>query len=312
MNEVEAMISVVVLMILFSQQSFLHYIKLIKKTGPDCPPKSKKKTLRKRIWFHRLSHFGINRKVTKCHSLDDQFGPHLRVILHEPGSSAGNNKQWADRLTDGKKDALVEISVNHCHLFIFKGSNGNGLGTQPQIQVSPQNIDAHEGDTLRLYCRASGSPMPKLTWLKNGGQIPSQVRWWCVPKMTLTWLCVCSQTLTCTGDSNTVTVSAFWPFASIFLFLPCVYVLPHSPPFLFLVPPPVLTFAQAVPSHGFQQFKSNSVDVLHRRNEELQVCPSVHCLSVPFCRSNPLSSTDTVFTLCSQSAWSNMSLIHAF
>uniref|UniRef100_A0A8C2WMG3 Heparan sulfate proteoglycan 2 n=1 Tax=Cyclopterus lumpus TaxID=8103 RepID=A0A8C2WMG3_CYCLU len=51
-----------------------------------------------------------------------------------------------------------------------------GLGTQPQVQVSPQNIEAHEGDNLRLYCRATGVPTPKLTWLKNGGQIPPQAR----------------------------------------------------------------------------------------------------------------------------------------
>ncbi|XP_058499022.1 basement membrane-specific heparan sulfate proteoglycan core protein isoform X3 [Solea solea] len=84
-------------------------------------------------------------------------------------------------------------------LFVQK-SNPSGLGTQPQVQVSPQNIEVHEGDTLRLYCRASGSPTPMLTWLKNGGVIP----------------------------------------------------------------------AQAIPSHGFHQFKSNSLDVLHRRIEELQ------------------------------------------
>uniref|UniRef100_A0A669DG86 Heparan sulfate proteoglycan 2 n=1 Tax=Oreochromis niloticus TaxID=8128 RepID=A0A669DG86_ORENI len=51
-----------------------------------------------------------------------------------------------------------------------------GLGTLPQVQVSPQNTEVQEGDTLRLYCRASGSPTPKLTWLKNGGQIPPQAR----------------------------------------------------------------------------------------------------------------------------------------
>ncbi|XP_069566959.1 basement membrane-specific heparan sulfate proteoglycan core protein isoform X4 [Brachyistius frenatus] len=84
-------------------------------------------------------------------------------------------------------------------LFVQK-SNPSGLGTQPQVQVSPQNAEIHEGDTLRLYCRASGSPTPKLTWLKNGGQIPPQ----------------------------------------------------------------------AIPSHGFHQFKSNSLDVLQRRIEELQ------------------------------------------
>uniref|UniRef100_A0A3Q1H130 Heparan sulfate proteoglycan 2 n=1 Tax=Acanthochromis polyacanthus TaxID=80966 RepID=A0A3Q1H130_9TELE len=60
-------------------------------------------------------------------------------------------------------------------LFVQK-NNPSGLGTQPQVQVSPQNIEVHEGDSLRLYCRASGSPTPKLTWLKNGGQIPPQAR----------------------------------------------------------------------------------------------------------------------------------------
>ncbi|KAK9515159.1 hypothetical protein VZT92_025826 [Zoarces viviparus] len=60
-------------------------------------------------------------------------------------------------------------------LFVQK-SNPSGLGTQPQVQVSPQNIEAHEGDNLRLYCRATGVPTPKLTWLKNGGQIPPQAR----------------------------------------------------------------------------------------------------------------------------------------
>uniref|UniRef100_A0A3Q3IGR0 Heparan sulfate proteoglycan 2 n=1 Tax=Monopterus albus TaxID=43700 RepID=A0A3Q3IGR0_MONAL len=48
--------------------------------------------------------------------------------------------------------------------------------TQPQVQVSPQNIEVQEGDTLRLYCRASGSPTPKLTWLKNGGHLPPEAQ----------------------------------------------------------------------------------------------------------------------------------------
>lgn len=55
-------------------------------------------------------------------------------------------------------------------------SGPGGLGTQPQVQVSPQNIEVHEGDALRLYCRATGSPTPKLSWLKNGGRLPAQVR----------------------------------------------------------------------------------------------------------------------------------------
>ncbi|XP_026010202.1 basement membrane-specific heparan sulfate proteoglycan core protein isoform X4 [Astatotilapia calliptera] len=94
--------------------------------------------------------------------------------------------------THGEHTARVSLLVQN--------SNPSGLGNLPQVQVSPQNTEVQEGDTLRLYCRASGSPTPKLTWLKNGGQIPPQ----------------------------------------------------------------------AIPSHGFHQFKSNSLDVLQRRIEDLQ------------------------------------------
>ncbi|XP_066547238.1 basement membrane-specific heparan sulfate proteoglycan core protein isoform X4 [Amia ocellicauda] len=70
----------------------------------------------------------------------------------------------------------------------------------PRVQVSPQQVEIHEGETLRLYCRAGGTPSPGLTWKKKGGELPTQ----------------------------------------------------------------------AIPSHGFHQFKSNSVDVLQRRIEDLQ------------------------------------------
>ncbi|XP_017274656.1 basement membrane-specific heparan sulfate proteoglycan core protein isoform X4 [Kryptolebias marmoratus] len=97
--------------------------------------------------------------------------------------------------------ALNTHGEHTARAFIYvQKSNPSGLGTVPQVQVSPQNAEVHEGETLRLYCRASGSPTPKLTWVKNGGEIPSQ----------------------------------------------------------------------AIPSHGFHQFKSNSLDVLQRRIEELQ------------------------------------------
>ncbi|XP_076839971.1 basement membrane-specific heparan sulfate proteoglycan core protein isoform X4 [Brachyhypopomus gauderio] len=70
----------------------------------------------------------------------------------------------------------------------------------PHVQVSPQRVETHEGETLRLYCRAGGTPSPGLTWKKRGGTLPPQ----------------------------------------------------------------------AIPSHGFHQYKSNSLDVLQRRIEELQ------------------------------------------
>ncbi len=64
----------------------------------------------------------------------------------------------------------------------------------------------------------------------------------------------------------------------------------------------VLVFVQAIPSHGFHQFKSNSLDVLQRRIEELQVCPSVWCLSHashPTC----LAPSHPHQNLCELKAW---------
>lgn len=58
--------------------------------------------------------------------------------------------------------------------FDVSGTNqANGL---PHVQVSPPSVEIHEGETLRLYCRAVGSPTPGLKWKKRGGSLPPQVR----------------------------------------------------------------------------------------------------------------------------------------
>ncbi|XP_048872624.1 basement membrane-specific heparan sulfate proteoglycan core protein isoform X13 [Brienomyrus brachyistius] len=46
----------------------------------------------------------------------------------------------------------------------------------PQVQVSPQTVDIHEGETLRLYCRAGGTPTPGLDWKRREGPLPQQAR----------------------------------------------------------------------------------------------------------------------------------------
>ncbi|XP_069382460.1 basement membrane-specific heparan sulfate proteoglycan core protein isoform X25 [Paralichthys olivaceus] len=133
--------------------------------------------------------------------------------------------------THGEHTARVSLLVQK--------SNPTGLGTQPQVQVSPQNIQVHEGDTLRLYCRASGSPTPKLTWLKNGGQIPPQ----------------------------------------------------------------------AIPSHGFHQFKSNSLDVLQRRIEELQARMDRTDIGTLLIPNIKMSDSGTYMCVGSNSIGSNSSPI---
>uniref|UniRef100_A0A674DE93 Heparan sulfate proteoglycan 2 n=1 Tax=Salmo trutta TaxID=8032 RepID=A0A674DE93_SALTR len=56
-------------------------------------------------------------------------------------------------------------------LYVHSGSQHQHL---PHVQVSPQRVDIHAGETLRLYCRAGGTPSPGLTWKKQGGQLPPQ------------------------------------------------------------------------------------------------------------------------------------------
>ncbi|XP_066493850.1 basement membrane-specific heparan sulfate proteoglycan core protein isoform X4 [Tiliqua scincoides] len=44
----------------------------------------------------------------------------------------------------------------------------------PQVQVSPERLEVQEGSTVRLYCRAAGSPAATITWEKQGGSLPAQ------------------------------------------------------------------------------------------------------------------------------------------
>ncbi|XP_077167850.1 basement membrane-specific heparan sulfate proteoglycan core protein isoform X5 [Paroedura picta] len=44
----------------------------------------------------------------------------------------------------------------------------------PQVQVSPERTEVQEGSTVRLYCRAAGSPAATITWEKQGGTLPPQ------------------------------------------------------------------------------------------------------------------------------------------
>nr|XP_056721446.1 basement membrane-specific heparan sulfate proteoglycan core protein [Euleptes europaea] len=46
----------------------------------------------------------------------------------------------------------------------------------PQVQVSPERTEVQEGSTVRLYCRAAGSPAATITWEKQGGSLPPQSR----------------------------------------------------------------------------------------------------------------------------------------
>ncbi|XP_072282815.1 basement membrane-specific heparan sulfate proteoglycan core protein, partial [Pyxicephalus adspersus] len=49
-------------------------------------------------------------------------------------------------------------------------------GNLPVVQVSPERTEVREGDTVRLYCRAGGTPIASISWRKQGGILPPQAR----------------------------------------------------------------------------------------------------------------------------------------
>eukprot|EP00079_Xenopus_tropicalis_P037485 XP_017951256.1 PREDICTED: basement membrane-specific heparan sulfate proteoglycan core protein [Xenopus tropicalis] len=49
-------------------------------------------------------------------------------------------------------------------------------GSLPEVQVSPERTEVREGDTVRLYCRAGGTPAATISWRKEGGSLPPQAR----------------------------------------------------------------------------------------------------------------------------------------
>lgn len=56
------------------------------------------------------------------------------------------------------------------HRALSAGGNG------PRVQVSPERTQVHEGSIVRLYCRVAGVPSATITWKKEGGSLPPQVR----------------------------------------------------------------------------------------------------------------------------------------
>uniref|UniRef100_A0A674DCA7 Heparan sulfate proteoglycan 2 n=1 Tax=Salmo trutta TaxID=8032 RepID=A0A674DCA7_SALTR len=91
----------------------------------------------------------------------------------------GGRAEFRCTVTGNPTPAIEWIVLLGPHLGIFcvfpVCLNASGASL-PHVQVSPQRVDIHAGETLRLYCRAGGTPSPGLTWKKQGGQLPPQTR----------------------------------------------------------------------------------------------------------------------------------------
>lgn len=83
-----------------------------------------------------------------------------RAVLHVHGERAGLRVGWGAR-SSPERCPYRDLSAG-----------GNG----PRVQVSPERTQVHEGRTVRLYCRAAGVPSATITWRKEGGSLPPQVR----------------------------------------------------------------------------------------------------------------------------------------
>ncbi|XP_043919164.1 basement membrane-specific heparan sulfate proteoglycan core protein isoform X3 [Protopterus annectens] len=76
-----------------------------------------------------------------------------------------------DRSDEAEYICEAQNSAGHAQARSALYINGANL---PQVQVSPQKVEVQEGEIVKLYCRAVGSPSPVLSWKKQDGVIPSQ------------------------------------------------------------------------------------------------------------------------------------------
>ncbi|XP_067328852.1 basement membrane-specific heparan sulfate proteoglycan core protein isoform X3 [Anolis sagrei] len=85
-------------------------------------------------------------------------------ILRFPAAESSDESQYLCRVRNsaGQHVARAFLQVHSA--------------TVPQVQVSPERTEVQEGSTVRLYCRAAGSPAATITWEKQGGSLPPQSR----------------------------------------------------------------------------------------------------------------------------------------
>ncbi|KAJ6656843.1 hypothetical protein lerEdw1_003174 [Lerista edwardsae] len=83
-------------------------------------------------------------------------------ILRFPAAEPSDESQYLCRVrnTAGQHLARAFLQVHSASV--------------PQVQVSPERLEVQEGSTVRLYCRAAGSPAATITWEKQGGSLPAQ------------------------------------------------------------------------------------------------------------------------------------------
>ncbi|XP_075461950.1 basement membrane-specific heparan sulfate proteoglycan core protein isoform X3 [Ascaphus truei] len=83
-------------------------------------------------------------------------------ILRFTSAEASDEGQYTCRVrnTAGQHLARAELRVHS--------------GSLPSVQVSPERTEVREGEIVKLYCRAGGTPIATISWKKQGGSLPSQ------------------------------------------------------------------------------------------------------------------------------------------
>ncbi|MEE6482447.1 hypothetical protein FKM82_013243 [Ascaphus truei] len=83
-------------------------------------------------------------------------------ILRFTSAEASDEGQYTCRVrnTAGQHLARAELRVHS--------------GSLPNVQVSPERTEVREGEIVKLYCRAGGTPIATISWRKQGGSLPSQ------------------------------------------------------------------------------------------------------------------------------------------
>ncbi|CAH3163880.1 unnamed protein product, partial [Pocillopora meandrina] len=107
-------------------------------------------------------------------------GSNIWLICRYEASPPVSEVQWIKEGTEIAGNTSVLINDSRVTILSFNESqiqlsitaaslkDGRNYTYKPEIVTHPQNITTREGQNVTLYCNATGSPVPTISWYKNG------------------------------------------------------------------------------------------------------------------------------------------------
>lgn len=60
----------------------------------------------------------------------------------------------------------MQQSDSDVHLYFISGGS-----EAPTVRIDPRYLQVNEGDSIEFNCIATGLPLPRLEWVRDGGEL---------------------------------------------------------------------------------------------------------------------------------------------